>query len=67
MLDVGIPNEWFALVSTPSVQVNGLFTYIHKGRTDYNHTHAFSHAGTYISELAIRLDNKHEREREREK
>jgi hypothetical protein len=53
----GIPDEHFALLSTPSYFMNGRFTYIANGVCNYNDTECFSHAGTYISELGIVTGN----------
>jgi len=49
----GIPDEHFALISTPTYFMNSRFTYISTGSCTYNDTECFSHAGTYISELGV--------------
>jgi len=49
----GIPDEHFALISTPEWFVNGHFVYISSGKCDYNETECFSHPGTYIDQMAF--------------
>jgi hypothetical protein len=54
----GTPNEYFNLVSTPSLQVNSRFVYLDEAQCD-NFTTCFSHPGTYIDEIGVMMgDNK---------
>jgi len=51
----GIPDEHFALISTPEFFVNSKFVYISNGVCTYTETECFSHPGTYLGQLFFGL------------
>jgi hypothetical protein len=52
----------FALISTPHMHMNGLFTYIPSGHCEYNHTQCWSHPGTYITDMGFVIQHSDGRE-----
>jgi hypothetical protein len=50
----GTPNEYFNLVSSPTLQVNSRFVYLDDAKCD-NFTTCFSHPGTYIDEIGVMM------------
>jgi hypothetical protein len=52
----GFPDAYFNLISTPKFQMNGRFAYIAAGSCTYNHTQCWTHPGTYIDDLGIRIE-----------
>jgi len=53
----GVPEEYFALVSTPDFYMNSRFVYLANGICSYNDTECFSHPGTYIDQIAFVMND----------
>lgn len=49
----GVPDESFALISTPDYYINSKFVYIATGSCTYNDTACYTHPGTYMSEIYV--------------
>lgn len=52
----GYPGSYFHLISAPSFQMNGRFTYLANGHCNYKHTPCWTHPGTYIDDVTLIVD-----------
>ncbi len=53
----GVPDEYFNILTTPTIQVNAHFHYMSNGRRDFNHTVGWTHPGTYMNKFGIMIGN----------
>lgn len=55
----GLADEFFNLISAPTLQLNSHFVYLSSGRCDYTDTQCFSHPGTYLDELGFSIPSEY--------
>ncbi len=51
----GVPDEFFNIITTSTLQVNANFHYMSIGKSDLNHTIGWTHPGTYMNKFGIMI------------